>query len=161
MGNDVTSRDQISSAPSDEFKLLVVATYAASFVAFGLAVDAPAKVFLGLGRDPHDTRCALDRLCRGWRHRSGLHQRRPADIVLVPCLLPLPGENVRVVGRLSFSRSRIWLVRQEPSQRVVHRDRRRNIRQIQGRTVFDSTSIRRSSAQRLRRYFRRSCSAPA
>jgi hypothetical protein len=48
MGVDVTSRDPNSWEPSDEFKLLVVAMYAASFVVFGLVVDLPEKVFRGL-----------------------------------------------------------------------------------------------------------------
>jgi hypothetical protein len=48
MSNDVTSRDPDLSAPSDQFVLLVVVTYAAAFVVFGLVVDAPEKVFRGL-----------------------------------------------------------------------------------------------------------------
>jgi Protein of unknown function (DUF1576) len=48
MGVEVTSRDPKSWEPSDDFKLLVVAIYAASFVVFGLVVDSPEKVFRGL-----------------------------------------------------------------------------------------------------------------
>ena len=117
---------------SDNVILLVVASYAAAFVVFGFLVDDPRDVALGLIAITTSRDTLLTDYFGVGGIGAGCVNAGLLTLVRLFRLLQGGREDDRRGGRVPLPGARLRAVREEPPERLVHRDRGPAVFLVQG-----------------------------